>query len=513
MYDFMRELLATSLMCCVAISATFAIKITLGKKLSPKAHLYIWIPVVLKLFSLYGSPKSKLSVYNYAPNTLSVQNFTVFSERSLSIRGISFQMHLFEVIWVAGALLTLFTTIYSYLRFVKGLKEISVDMEKIKTISRDAAMACKLKKTPKIIICQNNISPMVIGFLKPKLLLPQNILHNFNEKQLKIVFLHEYMHLKHKDYLLNLVLLFLSVLHWFNPFVWLMIRVIKKDVENVCDERVLRVINADKYLYGKTILDLSEYAGGNYLDFVISPMASNKQALSSRLLTLYTYGKRKLGIAVLPICIIISVSLLTGAVANEVSDTVDVISEKFNPVFEMPIPLASPPPNISEQPAVTPAPDTDQVENFSNEIISDETNQEIVETPLEMPSPTIQPTITPDSHIEKPVEDVPSEDIYVEEPSKEKVYIYTGDYAKAHFSKDRAKSGFSADNGMVRIEVVGISNSSESNLSGYFNVYRNNELVGENLKGGVSAGASQITFSTWGGEQYYSFDVTARTAL
>ena len=62
--EFLNELISVSMMGTVAIIAVIIMKKLLVSKLSPKAHLFVWIPVVLRLV-FRGDFKSRISVYNH----------------------------------------------------------------------------------------------------------------------------------------------------------------------------------------------------------------------------------------------------------------------------------------------------------------------------------------------------------------------------------------------------------------------------------------------------------------
>ena len=57
--------------------------------------------------------------------------------------------------------------------------------------------------------------------------------------------------------------LWVNALHWFNPFMWYMVRLVERDTELACDEAALKALPAgERAAYGRTILSAAERLGG-----------------------------------------------------------------------------------------------------------------------------------------------------------------------------------------------------------------------------------------------------------
>ena len=62
-------------------------------------------------------------------------------------------------------------------------------------------------------------SPALLGFLRPRLLLPERLLESFDRDALRLLFLHEIAHAKRRDILVNWLATAVHVVHWWNPLV------------------------------------------------------------------------------------------------------------------------------------------------------------------------------------------------------------------------------------------------------------------------------------------------------
>jgi beta-lactamase regulating signal transducer with metallopeptidase domain len=110
------------------------------------------------------------------------------------------------------------------------------------------------KKLP-LLLTNQLASPALAGLLRPRLLLPIPLLESLSEDDLRNIFLHECAHLHRRDILLNHWLALLSILHWFNPILWILLPRIKADRELATDELVLQHAT-NPTAYGETLLKL-----------------------------------------------------------------------------------------------------------------------------------------------------------------------------------------------------------------------------------------------------------------
>ena len=95
-------------------------------------------------------------------------------------------------------------------------------------------------------------SPLVYGFFRPVILLP----YDFPQKdspEYEQVLCHELTHIRSGDLWYKLIMLLITCVHWFNPFVWLMLRLSTQDMEIRCDARVIRKLGKKK-VYAMTLV-------------------------------------------------------------------------------------------------------------------------------------------------------------------------------------------------------------------------------------------------------------------
>jgi beta-lactamase regulating signal transducer with metallopeptidase domain len=99
-------------------------------------------------------------------------------------------------------------------------------------------------------------TPMTLGYLKPVILLPVAMINHLTPQQVEAILIHELAHIHRKDYLFQLLVSAVEGLFFFNPFCRLLVRHLKKERENCCDDLVLQH-QYDPHSYVSALLSLA----------------------------------------------------------------------------------------------------------------------------------------------------------------------------------------------------------------------------------------------------------------
>ena len=170
-------------------------------------------------------------------------------EKLLPVAGV---IYLFFVLVFTAKFLMQFTSL-------KGLRnnETSEISAKWKTFVKETAQHLQIKKEVIIKVSKNITTPLTIGFLKPIILIPIASINNLNATQLEAVLLHELAHIKRQDYLINLLLMMIDVLMFFNPFSKCISKQIDIEREICCDDMVLQQ-NYSSTVYAAALLNIAK---------------------------------------------------------------------------------------------------------------------------------------------------------------------------------------------------------------------------------------------------------------
>jgi bla regulator protein BlaR1 len=100
--------------------------------------------------------------------------------------------------------------------------------------------------------------PMVIGHLKPLILIPVGFINALSADEVEAILVHELAHIGRRDYLVNLLQSFLEIIFFFNPAVLWISQLLKAERENCCDDIALKQAG-NKSGYIQALLSCQEY--------------------------------------------------------------------------------------------------------------------------------------------------------------------------------------------------------------------------------------------------------------
>ena len=127
----------------------------------------------------------------------------------------------------------------------------------------------KLAVTRPVQVLKSNIIkvPVVIGWLKPTILLPIAIAVGLERQQLALVIAHELAHVKRFDFAVNLMQGFIQVIFFYHPCVYWINKIVREEREFICDAMALSALGdnqSNRLSLAKALLNTAELKQGNY---------------------------------------------------------------------------------------------------------------------------------------------------------------------------------------------------------------------------------------------------------
>ena len=296
----------TSLQASVLIALVWMIQFALGKWLTPRWRYALGLLVLLRLV-LPVVPASNFSIFNLgrnlpAPSELviapdtppkptaarlvsSPAGPTVLAVRTNGSMLMPSLGGALKVVWLLGfaGLLALSVRQHRKLSRWAGSQPPVTDdraMELLRSCKARLNVTCEIKVVTTTLLT----TPAVFRFRKPYLLVPTGMLERLDDRELKMIFLHELVHIRHCDILLNWAAIIVRSLHWFNPMVWVTVRRLRADQELVCDARVVCLLAADeRRLYGNTLIKLLDDFSEAGLCPSLVPVINSKHEIKRRI--------------------------------------------------------------------------------------------------------------------------------------------------------------------------------------------------------------------------------------
>ena len=272
-----------------------AVQLTFGNRISARWRHAMWMLVLVRL-ALPVVPSSPVSVFNLAPAQAPLEAAPVLDvDRAIIARTVDAAVEtdtplaasridtssfatpqapepvasqdlwvgwpqVLATVWALGALFLGLRIGWATWRVSRTLRKLHlVDDAAVHDVLRATAAELRVRRLPLLLAGDGLFSPALVGFIRPKLLVPRDLLDTFDPAELRLIFLHELAHLKRRDVAINWAATVLTVLHWLNPIAWLVVWRLRLERELACDELVMsHTSDTDRRAYGHTIVKLLE---------------------------------------------------------------------------------------------------------------------------------------------------------------------------------------------------------------------------------------------------------------
>ncbi|WP_276088259.1 M56 family metallopeptidase [Pedobacter sp. JY14-1] len=145
-------------------------------------------------------------------------------------------------------------------------------------------LAVRLGLTATVRLAESGLAkvPMVIGHLKPLVLLPAGMLTALPPQGIEAILLHELAHILRRDYLVNLMQSLLEIIFFFNPAVLWISGMVRAERENCCDDLAV-AHSGSKAAYIEALVFCEEQTGaGLPYAMAFAGMGSRKYGLLHR---------------------------------------------------------------------------------------------------------------------------------------------------------------------------------------------------------------------------------------
>ncbi len=106
-----------------------------------------------------------------------------------------------------------------------------------------------------VYVAEGLISPCLVGLFRPAIYLTPEVLAD--ETARRHVLAHEYTHFRHGDHIWAVLRSLCLIKHWYNPLVWAVASLSRRDGELACDEGAVAALGeAQRADYGRTLVAL-----------------------------------------------------------------------------------------------------------------------------------------------------------------------------------------------------------------------------------------------------------------
>jgi len=282
-----REVLFMSLTALALGAAVLVAGRLLRNKIAPRWQRLMWLLVFLALLFPFR-PESSVSLTSFAEPmrsftfredyTQSRQQYQVLPDNMQDMFRVTQtgrehnQLRIWHVIvdvavplvWFAGAVVFAIYMLIGGTRLKRRLlkERAEVDPARIKKLLKECKEQMGVSKDFEIVFQDHIKSPALLGVFKPKIILPLYV-DEMDDQSVRYILFHELGHYKRFDMLINLVMMIVQALYWFNPAIRILKKYVRQDVELANDAYVLGLIGEEqKTDYSFTLVETLGRSGG-----------------------------------------------------------------------------------------------------------------------------------------------------------------------------------------------------------------------------------------------------------
>lgn len=225
-------------------------------------------------------------------------------------------------VWLAGSMLMLCWSLIGLAgaeRLRRNSKPVGPNIQRVMEQLSQRMNAGRVQ----ILSCTHIGVPLVIGILRPAILIPPALLSGLSTSEIEMILLHELAHIRRWDNPINLAQRLIESILFFHPAVWAISAWVRQERENCCDDFVMAALRNDiaPSAYASLLVRVHALAMGN--PNAVHPLANAVDGgdLVARVRRIVTRRdsmrlSRSL-LATLAACAIVSVILLARWIAAE----------------------------------------------------------------------------------------------------------------------------------------------------------------------------------------------------
>ena len=340
MNEFMKILLSLSVSGSLLLLLILGLKPLYKNKFSKHWQYYVWIIVALRfllpftpdttivgsLFEKFDtaaitneSPANPNALFSVNTDNSKTEPIQTNLDITAAVKREPFKIYVcLFFIWSALALVLFVRKITIYQGFIQYIQAGNTEVSDIKILNLLSDCQEKLNIKSRVELARNSLitSPIMIGFFRPRIILPVRELDN---RELYYIFVHELIHYKQSDMFYKWLIQIVVCVHWFNPFVYLLEKEVNKSCELSCDEKVISILDdSAKREYGDTLISFLK-SNNLYKNSIASvTLTEEAEQLKERLGAIMKFKKKSKSVVAITVFFSVAVCIcffVTGAYA------------------------------------------------------------------------------------------------------------------------------------------------------------------------------------------------------
>ena len=324
----MTQLLQNAAYGTALILAAALLRRALKDRLMPEARLALWAVCLFRLLTP-AAPESVLSLWGLfrprqtpavsapapAPVAGTPQLYTpTQAGPSPAAPAIPWETVLFAVWLVVGGLLAA----RYVLSWIRTRRAVACAIP----VKRDDPRYLPLPKCARLREGPMEGAPLTFGAVKPTVVLTPGL----GGEALDCVLAHEGIHAKRRDNLWHYAMAVALVIYWWNPAVWLMSRLLRRDIELSCDRAAVKKLGAERRAeYANTLVSMATQESGPAFC-----QTFGRKAAEERILSVMKFKKTSVIGVVLSLALVLAITVAFASDPKAPAGTVEYHGQTYN---------------------------------------------------------------------------------------------------------------------------------------------------------------------------------------
>ncbi|RLE02126.1 MAG: hypothetical protein DRJ13_05980 [Bacteroidetes bacterium] len=214
---------------------------------------------------------------------------------------------LFGYIYFAGALFMLLRSVMS-VAYIRKLQSSGAPLgPEWQARFMQICKSLEIKRSVEFLESVRVKGPLLLAYMKPVIIIPAGMITLLPVSQIETILMHELYHLKRRDFLVNIMQLFVEGVLFYHPVVWIISGFIRSEREHCCDDMVLRETD-NPVNYARALIHIAEQQ--QFTRLAPGAVGSRKDQFYSRIKRILNYNTMKTNMRDK----ILSLSLLAGSI-------------------------------------------------------------------------------------------------------------------------------------------------------------------------------------------------------
>ena len=160
--------------------------------------------------------------------------------------------------WLCGVVVIAAHSVWQWRRLMRVVQRADTAAPEWQSRLQRLCERFNVRRPVRLLYSAAATTPMLLGWIKPVILLPASMLSGFTPHQIELIIAHELGHIRRLDYLVNLVQVAIETVLFYHPVVHWISRDVRNSREACCDDLVLELAHGNRLAYARALAELEE---------------------------------------------------------------------------------------------------------------------------------------------------------------------------------------------------------------------------------------------------------------